>query len=85
MNPGGTALQVDGPIARTVEDTALMLSVLAGPDARSPICLPESGSIFRKSLERNVKGVRIAWSPDLGGLPVDSVVTETPEAQRHRL
>ena len=36
-----------------------------------------------KSLERNLKGVRIAWSPDLGGLPVDSRVTETLEAQRH--
>ena len=80
---GWNSFDVDGPIARTVEDTALMLSVLAGPDSRSPICLPESGSIFLKSLERNLKGVRIAWSPDLGGLPVDSRVTETLEAQRH--
>ncbi|MCH2287692.1 MAG: amidase [SAR324 cluster bacterium] len=80
---GWNSFAVDGPIARTVEDTALMLSVLAGPDSRSPICLPESGSIFRQSLERNLKGVRIAWSPDLGGLPVDSRVTETLEAQRH--
>ena len=80
---GWNSFAVDGPIARTVEDTALMLSVLAGPDARSPICLPESGSIFRQSLERDLKGVRIAWSPDLGGLTVDSRVTETLEAQRH--
>jgi len=80
---GWNSFAVDGPIARTVEDTALMLSVLAGPDSRSPICLPESGPIFLKSLERNLKGVRIAWSPDLGGLPVDSLVTETLEAQRH--
>ena len=80
---GWNSFAVDGPIARTVEDTALMLSVLAGPDSRSPICLPERGSIFLKSLERNLKGVRIAWSPDLGGLPVDSRVTETLEAQRH--
>lgn len=80
---GWNSFDVDGPIARTVEDTALMLSVLAGPDLRSPICLPESGSIFLKSLERNLKGVKIAWSPDLGGLPVDSLVTETLEAQRH--
>ena len=80
---GWNSFAVDGPIARTVEDTALMLSVLAGPDSRSPICLPESGSIFRQPLERNLKGVRIAWSPDLGGLPVDSRVTETLEAQRH--
>ena len=80
---GWNSFAVDGPIARTVQDTALMLSILAGPDSRSPICLPESGSIFRQSLKRNLKGVRIAWSPDLGGLPVDSRVTETLEAQHH--
>ncbi len=79
---GWNSFAVDGPIARTVEDTALMLSVLAGPDARSPICLPESGALFQQSLERNLKGIRIAWSADLGGLPVDSRVTETLEAQR---
>jgi amidase len=79
---GWNSFAVDGPIARTVDDTALMLSVLAGPDLRSPISLPENGSIFRQSLERNTKGVRIAWSADLGGLPVDSRVTETLEAQR---
>ena len=80
---GWNSFAVDGPIARTVEDTALLLSVLAGPDARSPICLPESGAVFRQSLERNLKGIRIAWSADLGGLPVDSRVTETLEAQRN--
>ena len=79
---GWNSFAVDGPIARTVEDTALLLSVLAGPDLRSPICLPESGAVFRQSLERNLKGIRIAWSADLGGLPVDSRVTETLEKQR---
>ena len=79
---GWNSFAVDGPIARTVEDTALMLSVLAGPDLRSPISLPENGAVFRNSLERNLKGIRIAWSSDLGGLPVDSRVTKTLEAQR---
>ncbi len=79
---GWNSFAVDGPIARTVKDTALMLSVLAGPDARSPICLPESGAVFQQSLERNLKGIRIAWSADLGELPVDSRVTETLEKQR---
>ena len=46
-----------------------------------PICLPESGAVFQQSLERNLKGIRIAWSADLGGLPVDSRVTETLEKQ----
>ncbi len=79
---GWNSFAVDGPIARTVEDCALLLSVLAGPDARSPICLPESGAVFQQSLDRNLKGIRIAWSTDLGGLPVDSRVTETLEKQR---
>ena len=79
---GWNSFAVDGPIARTVEDTLLLLSVLAGPDARSPICLPESGAVFQQSLERNLKGIRIAWSADLDGLPVDSRVTKTLEAQR---
>ena len=79
---GWNSFAVDGPIARTVEDASLMLSVLAGPDLRSPLSLPENGDVFRKPLERDLKGVRIAWSADLGGLPVDSRVTETLEAQR---
>ncbi len=43
----------------------------------------EPGSIFRQPLERNFKGVRLAWSRDLGGLPVDPRVTAALEAQRH--
>jgi len=78
---GWNSFSVDGPIARTVEDTSLILSVLAGPDLRSPISLSENASIFRQSLDINLKGTRIAWSSDLGGLPVDSRVTETLVAQ----
>ena len=74
---------VEGPMARTVKDTALMLSAIAGPDPRSPIAISEPGSLFSQSLERSFKGVRVAWSRDLGGLPVDSRVTEAIDAQRH--
>lgn len=63
-------LDVQGPMGRTAEDVALMLSAIAGPDARSPISLPESGSRFRQSIERDLRGVRVAWSQSLGGLPV---------------
>jgi amidase len=75
-------INVHGPMARTVEDTALMLSAIAGPDARSPISIAEPGDIFRRPLERGFRGVRIAWSRDFGGLPIDPRVTETLEAQR---
>lgn len=75
-------LPVQGPMARTVQDVALMLSVIAGPDPRAPISITEPGHLFRRSLERNFAGVRIAWSRDLGGLPIDPRVTAVLEKQR---
>ena len=83
--PAGNAwsnLSVKGPMARTVADAALMLSAIAGPDPRTPISLSEPGEIFRQPLDRDFRGVRVAWSPDLGGLPVDSGVREVLESQR---
>ena len=73
---------VQGPMARTVQDVALMLSVIAGPDPRSPISIAEPGAIFRRSLARDHRGIRVAWSRDLGDLPVDPRVTETLDEQR---
>jgi amidase len=69
-------LAVLGPMARTVEDLALMLTAMAGPDPRAPGSISEPGSVFGVPLERDFAGVRIAWSADLGGLPVDSRVTD---------
>jgi len=65
-----------GPIARTVEDTALLLSAMAGPDPRSPTTHAEPGSVFARPLARDFRKVRVAWSPDMGGaFPVDARVT----------
>jgi amidase len=75
-------LPVVGPMARTVRDIALQLTAMAGPDPRSPISLTEPGSMFARPLERNFKNVRLAWSCDLGGLPVDPRVTAVLQAQR---
>jgi amidase len=75
-------LSVCGPMARTVEDVALYLSVMAGPSTRDPMSISEDGARFRAPLARDLKGVRIAWSPDMGGLPVDKRVTRVIEAQR---
>ncbi len=80
---GWFPLTVEGPMARTVQDSALMLSTIAGPDPRSPIAITQPGSLFSRPLERDFKGVRVAWSRDLGGLPVDSLITATIEGQRH--
>jgi amidase len=73
---------VAGPMARTVADTAWLLAVMAGPDPRDPGCWPSDASVFRAELERNFRGTRIAWCPDLGALPLDRRVRAVLDAQR---
>ena len=48
-------------MARSVADVALFLSAIAGPDPRSPLSIAEDGARFRAPLERDFKGVRVAW------------------------
>jgi amidase len=74
-------LTVDGPMARTVADAALLLSVLAGPDLRSPIAIAEDGGRFARPLGRDFKGTRVAWSRGLG-LPFEPAVREGVDRQR---
>jgi amidase len=80
---GWDTLTVQGPMARTVQDAALMLSVIAGPDPRSPISIDLPGGAFARPLGRDFCGVRIAWSRHLGGLPVEPAVTAVIDGQRH--
>jgi len=77
-----STLSVDGPMARTVADVALMLSAIAGPDARSPISLGDPGRMFATPLERDFSGVRVAWWARLGGAPVDRSVRDIVSAQQ---
>src|ERR1700686_4551813 len=58
---------VIGPMARSVPDLALLLSVQAGYDARVPLSISGDGAAFRGPLERDFKGTRIAWTGDYGG------------------
>jgi amidase len=73
---------VIGPIARTVEDAAFLLSAMAGPDRRAPVSIAEPGRMFGKPLKRGFRKVRIAWTKDFGGLPVEPEVTAVLEARR---
>ena len=73
------SLSVPGPMARSVADTALLLSVMAGPDPRVPISIDEPGRVFRAPLERDFAGTRVAWSPDLGRYEVEPEVVEVCE------
>jgi amidase len=75
-------LSVVGPMARTVSDVALMMTAIAGPDPRSPISIEQPASLFSQPLDRDCKGLRIAWSRSFGGLPVEAEVTRVLEAHR---
>ena len=70
------SLAVSGPMARTVADTALMLSVVAGPDDRAPLSYDVDVRSFPAAVRRpSIRGWRVAWTPDLDGLiPVDAEV-----------
>src|SRR5262249_56638982 len=60
---------VEGPMARTVADAALMLSAMAGIDERSPISYEGDTRDFARTVRApSLKGWRIAWTPDLAGL-----------------
>lgn len=75
-------LSTNGPMARTVADVALFLSAMAGPHAPDPLCIDEDGATFRAPLARNIKGTRIAWFTNLGGVPFDSEITRVVHANR---
>jgi amidase len=62
-----STLAAQGPTARSVSDVALMLSVLAGADAHAPLSLTDAPSLFGAPLDTDLTGLRVAWTPDLGG------------------
>jgi len=72
-------LAVQGPMARNASDCALMLSVMAGPDPRVPISLNEPGAPLREPLACDLKGLRLAWTPNLGQFEVDKQVVAVLE------
>jgi aspartyl-tRNA(Asn)/glutamyl-tRNA(Gln) amidotransferase subunit A len=71
---GGELITHEGPITRTVRDAALMLDVMAGYHWGDFYSLPAPAVSFTKSLKGGVKGLKIAWSPDLGYATVDPQV-----------
>ena len=75
-------LSTSGPMARSVADAALLLSAIAGPDAHNPLSIDENPAQFAKPLDRNFKGVRIAWHKGLGGLPFEPQIRRIIDDQR---
>jgi aspartyl-tRNA(Asn)/glutamyl-tRNA(Gln) amidotransferase subunit A len=68
-----------GPMTRTVRDAAMMLNVLAGPDERDRYTFPTTTD-FLEGLDGGIRGLRVAWSPDLGYAPVEPEVHALTEA-----
>ncbi|NIJ10833.1 aspartyl-tRNA(Asn)/glutamyl-tRNA(Gln) amidotransferase subunit A [Saccharomonospora amisosensis] len=65
-----------GPMARSVDDVALLLDVLATPDHRDPGALPPPLGTYREAVRRDVRGLRAAFSPALGYVDVEPEIAE---------
>ena len=78
-SPSGT-LWHQGPIVRTVADAALMMNVIADPDPSDWFSVPRTVTDFADDLDAGVKGLRIAFSRDLGYAEVDAEVAALVEA-----
>lgn len=83
---GGSETTALGALVTTVADAARHLDVAAGPDDRDRASLPPSGLRYEEAIESlEVRGLRAAWSPDLGFAPVDPEVEEIAEAAAEAL
>src|SRR5215510_8505880 len=69
-----------GPMTRTVRDAALMLNAIAGADDRDRLSLPTSHPDYLQAMEGDIRGLRMAWSPDLGFALVDPQVRQITAA-----
>jgi len=68
-------LSTSGPMARSVADVALFLSVIAAPDRHNPLVLGDDPARLAGRLDRDFKGTRVAWYKDLGGIPFEPEIT----------
>ncbi|MFH1169869.1 MAG: amidase family protein, partial [Chloroflexota bacterium] len=78
--PGWETLSHIGPITRTVADAALAMEVISGRDDRDPFSLPDAGLRCLPFPGGGLKGLKVAWSRDLGYATVDRRVLAIAEA-----
>ena len=65
-----------GPITRTVEDAALLMSVIGKHDPRDPFSMPSGDVNYLQATRKPVSGMKVAYSPDLGIFPVEESVAK---------
>jgi amidase len=75
-------LSTSGPMARTVADVALFLSAIAGPHAPDPLALSDDPALFRRPLARDLRGTRVAWFKNLGGIPFEPEILRVVSGAR---
>jgi amidase len=79
-------LGTEGPMGRSVRDVAMLLSIQAGHDPRTPLSIAQDGSAFAAPLDSDPKGRRIGWLGDLNGhLAMEAGVLDVCEAALRRL
>ncbi len=78
-------LSVEGPMARNVEDCALMLDAMVGEDARDAVSMAAPTGSFLAAARSGAKPLKVAYSADLGITPVDPEVVAITRAAAHRL
>ncbi|MDN5815182.1 MAG: amidase [Yaniella sp.] len=74
-----------GPMTRTVEDAALLMDILSSPDYRDPTSQAPPQATYRSAVNREVTGIHVAYSPDLGFASVDPEVAQIVEAAIKRI
>ncbi|OGL19086.1 MAG: hypothetical protein A3F92_02045 [Candidatus Rokubacteria bacterium RIFCSPLOWO2_12_FULL_71_22] len=78
--PGWAHVSHVGPLARTVRDAAVLLDVLAGADDRDRRSLPREAGSYLEACDGDVRGLHVAWTPDLGYARVDPRVRAVCES-----
>ena len=79
------SLSVIGPLARSAQDAALLLAGMCGRDPGLPLARPDRPADFLDLRPASLRGVRVAWTFDLGDLPVQPEVRSVLGSARERL
>ena len=74
--PGWEHIGAIGPLTRTVRDAAAVLDVIAGGDDRDRYSLPREAGTYLEACDESIRGLHVAWTPDLGYAAVDERVLE---------
>jgi amidase len=74
-----------GPMARSSRDAGLLLAAISGRDDRAPISIDQDPAAFLDLQPGSLRGLRVAWSPTGGGLPIDADVRRVLAQARERL